>query len=229
MTTSNDDVLAATLIQITAHTEQITDLDHREAAHHQETAGQLGRLGQRADAASSRIDAIADILARHASAMNALDGIDRQVASLARQIADLAASRDSDSPVYQPVSAPRWWHLADTEREAAVDRLRAWVEQIYRPGYDHIAAALPSCWELHPLCLYTLDWLSELWSALYLEPERSSHALAAQAEWQTRLLPAAADQMARAAAGCHHLASSLTYPSPPSGALPGRIAPPRHR
>ena len=89
-------------------------------------------------------------------------------------------------------------------RQAAVDRLRAWAEQIYLPGYGHLAAALPHCWEHHPLCLYTLDWLSELWSVLYLGPKRSTGLLAAQAEWQTRLLPAAAGQLARETARCGH-------------------------
>jgi hypothetical protein len=35
-----------------------------------------------------------------------------------------------------------------------------------------------------PLCLLTLDWLSELWSALDLTQERTASTLAAQAEWQ---------------------------------------------
>jgi hypothetical protein len=101
-------------------------------------------------------------------------------------------------------------------------RLRAWVEQIYRPGYGQIAATLPSCWEQHTLCLYTLDWLSELWSFLYLDPERTAASLAAQAEWQTRLLPAAAEQMAFDATGCPHARSTPRRQPPPAG----RGAPP---
>jgi hypothetical protein len=87
-------------------------------------------------------------------------------------------------------------------REAAVLRLRAWVEQVCQPGYGHLAATLPPCWEHHPLCLYTLDWLSELWSALYLEPTRTGGTLAAQAEWQTRLLQTAISQMSADARNC---------------------------
>ena len=45
------------------------------------------------------------------------------------------------------------------------------------------------------LCLYGLDWLMELWSTLYLAPDRDQAALAIQAEWQARLLPALAAQM----------------------------------
>ena len=104
------------------------------------------------------------------------------------------------------------------------DRLRAWVEQIYLPGYGHLAAALPPCWEHHLLCLYTLDWLSELWSALYLDT-RPRHAarLAAQAEWQTRLLPAAADQMAsthRCQHGCRTPAARSVTPHQLTSDLP---------
>ena len=61
-----------------------------------------------------------------------------------------------------------------TERDEALSRLRAWVEQIYRPGYGHLAATRGPCWDQHPLCLYRLDWLMELWSALYLTPERDT-------------------------------------------------------
>ena len=43
-----------------------------------------------------------------------------------------------------------------------------------------------------------------LWSVLYLNTERTAAALAAQAEWQTRLLPAAAEQMATEASNCPH-------------------------
>ena len=68
-------------------------------------------------------------------------------------------------PGYQPVSAAAVVeaHRPRTGRRDSTG-CRAWVEQIYRPGYGQIAATLPACWEQHTLCLYTLDWLSELWS-----------------------------------------------------------------
>ena len=85
----------------------------------------------------------------------------------------------------------------DPGRGEAIARLRSWVERVYRPGYGHLAAGLGECWEQHPLCLYILDWLSELWSVLYLAPARTQATLAGQAEWHTRLLTAAAEQLAR--------------------------------
>ena len=44
----------------------------------------------------------------------------------------------------------------------------------------------------------------ELWSALNLTPERDTPALASQAEWQTRLLPALAEQMHIETTRCQH-------------------------
>jgi hypothetical protein len=82
--------------------------------------------------------------------------------------------------------------------------LRAWVEQVYRPGYGHLAAALGPCWPSHDLCLYGLDLLSVLWSALYLQPGRSPALLSAQAEFQARLLPALAEQFRAETHRCGH-------------------------
>jgi hypothetical protein len=221
---SEGDGLAAALIQISGHAERIGGLDARETAHHQETTARLREAAAEAASVRTRIDAISATLARHAAIVDALDGLDDQVAALARQLAGLTGTGggDQEGPgYYRPVPPPRWWKLTGAEHDAALDRLRAWVEQIYRPGYGQIAAMLPPCWEHHPLCLYTLDWLSELWSALYLRPDRTAGILASQGEWQTRLLPAGAEQMAYEATGCPHTPSSThrqapsTYANPP--------------
>ena len=215
MTSPDSDAIAAALIQIAAHAERISDLDTREAGHHREIASQLTGLAAQADTASTRIAAI--------------------TGKLARQLADLTGTgEEPDGRGYQPAAARRWWHLTGSDRDAAISLLRAWIDQIYQPGYGHFAAILPPCWEHHPVCLYTLDWLSELWSVLYIQPRRTHGALAAQAEWQTRLLPAAASQMAREASSCQHLPGSVrrppdarASPSPSSpGASPARISRP---
>jgi hypothetical protein len=210
-----DDVLAAALIQIAGHAERIADLDGREASHHAETGQLIASLGGRSDVLSGRFDAVTTILGHHASVINAIDDIDGQVSAIARQLAELASSTESDDG-YQPAAAPRWWHPRDPEKAAAIDRLQAWVEHVYRPGYGHLSAILPPCWEHHLLCLFTLDWLSELWSVIYVGQERTAGTLAAQAEWQTRLLPAAAAQMAREASGCRHMNGQP--PRPPRSA-----------
>jgi hypothetical protein len=82
--------------------------------------------------------------------------------------------------------------------------IHAWIEQVYRPGYGHLAAALGPCWQSHDLCLYGLDILSGLWSVLYLQPRRTPGLLTAQAEYQSRILPALADQLRLETSRCGH-------------------------
>ena len=67
---------------------------------------------------------------------------------------------------------------------------------MYRPGYGQLAATLGACWDQHPLCLYGLDVLSELWSVLYLQARRTPAVVSAQAEFQARIVPALAAQLA---------------------------------
>jgi hypothetical protein len=217
------DALGAALLQLASHGERLSGLDAREAAHYQEIAPRLHQLTAEASSLSATIARINETLRRHSMIVNGLDGLDRQVEELAQHLTQPAGSGADHAPAgYQPVAPPRWWRLDGRERDAMTGRLRAWVEQIYRPGYGQIAATLPSCWEQHTLCLYTLDWLSELWSFLYLDPDRTAISLAAQAEWQTRLLPAAAEQMAFDATGCPHARSTPRRQPPP----PGRATPP---
>ena len=105
---------------------------------------------------------------------------------------------------YQPDPAPAWWTLGPDDRREPVARLRAWVEQVYRPGYGHLAADLGPCWPAHDLCLYALDIASALWSVLYLQPGRDPALLSAQAEYQARILPALAAQLMTETTRCGH-------------------------
>ena len=92
---------------------------------------------------------------------------------------------------------------------------RGWVEQVYQPGYGHLAATLGPCWPAHDLCLYGLDILAELWSVLYLQPRRTPGLLTAQAEYQARILPALAGQLRLETAHCGH-----TRPGTPARSAP---------
>ena len=92
-----------------------------------------------------------------------------------------------------------------------MDRLAAWVEQIYVPGYGP-RGGLPPCWREHTVCLFTLDLAERVVVRPVLDPDRNSAALAAQAEWQTRLLPAAAEQMTLEASSCPHHTRSRPRP-----------------
>jgi hypothetical protein len=204
--------LTAVLLQLAAITQKLAELDQRQASDAHE-------VKERAAALASLVDELKGTTASHAQTLAALDGLDRQVAELAATVAgDVPGDGDGDRPAYQPSAAPRFWKLDGPARDQAISKLRAWVEQVYRPGYGHLAASLGECWEQHPLCLYILDWLSELWSVLYLAPTRTAGTLAGQAEWHTRLLAAAAGQLARETRGCTHATSR--YRTAPTGTRP---------
>src|SRR5439155_1294328 len=85
-----------------------------------------------------------DTTASHAETLAALDDLDRQVAELAAAAADHDRDGgDDDRPGYQPPAAPKFWKTGGPARDQAIGKLRAWVEQVYRPGYGHLAASGP--------------------------------------------------------------------------------------
>jgi len=180
--TSNAPVAAA-LDQLAAHHERLTQLDDRETGHFTTLSERLAELTDLITSIGRNLEGDAAVLAR----FEALD----------RRVADLAAQLAPDLGSYQPDPAPAWWKLAAAERHEPITRLYAWIEQVYRPGYGHLAAALGPCWPSHDLCLYGLDILSSLWSVLYLQRSRNARLLSAQAEYQARLLPALAEQLGR--------------------------------
>jgi hypothetical protein len=210
------DAIVAALLQITEQAERLAVLDEREAGHYRQVAERLAELAGQVAETSSRADDIRAAVSRQAAILGSLDGLDEQVAGLASRLTGIIPDRDGEHdggdhggedearPPYLPARAAPWWKLSGEEREQAIARLRAWVEQVYRPGYGHLAAALGRCWEQHPLCLYGLDWLMELWSVLYLTPTRNAPVLASQAELQTRLLPGFAEQMYLETTRCEH-------------------------
>ena len=110
----------------------------------------------------------------------------------------------TDPGRYRPDPVTTWWKLSADGRREPLARLGAWVEQVYRPGYGHLAATLGPCWEAHDLCLYGLDIAAGLWSVLYLQPDRTPGLLSAQAEYQARILPALAEQFRVETSWCAH-------------------------
>ena len=135
------------------------------------------------------ITGIGDTLREHAAAL----------AKLAEPI-----PADADPYRHRPSPPPAWWKLAAADRQEPIARLHAWVQQVYQPGYGHLAATLGPCWPAHDLCLYALDIASGLWSVLYLQPGRDQMLLSAQAEYQARILPALAAQLAAETTRCGH-------------------------
>ena len=179
--TSNDPITAL-MDQLAAHAEQITRLDTRQAEQHAAASKQLAELtGQAA--------ALGRVVQEHAAALTQLAA---------------ASPAGPDPDGYCPGPAPAWWKLAAADRSEPVARLRAWVEQVYRPGYGHLASGLGPCWPAHDLCLYVLDIAAELWSVLYLQPARTPALVSAQAEYQARILPALAAQLAAETSRCGH-------------------------
>ena len=208
------DAIAAALLQITQHAERLALLDDREAQHYQQIAERLREVAAQLSGMSTRVDGVHGTIAGQADILASLEGLDDQVAAIAAQLAELAPATtrgDEHAKPYTPIPPPQWWKLTGGQREEAIARLRAWVEMIYLPGYGRLAAMLAPCWDQHPLCLYTLDWLAELWSVLYLTPRRTGGSLAAQGEWQTRLLPAAAEQMHMETSDCEHTSISARH------------------
>ena len=182
LTMPGTDPITAIVDQLAAHAEQLTRLDTREADHH---AAASSRLADLADQAAS----IGRVVQEHAAALGHLTA---------------PSQTDRGADGYQPDAAPAWWKLTDGDRQEPLTRLRAWVEQVYRPGYGHLAAGLGPCWPSHDLCLYGLDILSELWSVLYLQPARTPGLVSAQAEYQARILPALAGQLRAETNTCSH-------------------------
>ena len=185
-----DNPITALLAQLAEHAERIDRLDARQAGD--------------AAAAATQIAALAALAGR-------LDG---QVAALTDQLAS-DNPEDHDEHHYMPPPARRWWKLAGEDRENAIAALRAWVEQVYRPGYGHLAAPVAACWDQHPLCLYAVDILAELWSVLYLTGTRTAGILSAQAEYQARIVPALTAQMSTETSRCGHARDRLMAPGQP--------------
>jgi hypothetical protein len=214
---NSGDAVTAVLLQVTQHAERLAVLDEREATHHRELAARLTELTSLLTETSSRVDDVHATAATQSAVLDSLEGLNQQVADLTSRLTEITpahdAGEDQDGKRYRPSPTPPWWKLTADEQELAIARLRAWVEQVYRPGYGHLAATLGPCWEQHPLCLYGLDWLMELWSVLHLTGTRGRAALASQAEWQTRLLPALAEQMYIETTRCQH-ARRIPAPGP---------------
>ena len=102
------------------------------------------------------IAAILDQLAAHREQLTRLARTLDEHAAALTELAEAAPAAGAPGG-YQPEPAPQWHQLPADRRAEPIARLRAWVEQVYRPGYGHLVASLAPCWEAHDLCLYGLD------------------------------------------------------------------------
>ena len=227
------DLSTGELLRLTAIAERLGGLDAREAEHYEQVGRQLREI---ADSLAA-MRGLASTVAEQSGILANLEGIDERLAALVRQYTGAdSGDGDGESRVYRPGPPPPWWHMAsDPALEQQVlaladgaattgdsgpagdlpkdiQRLSNWVATVYLPGYGHLAGGLGACWVHHPLCLYTMDWLCELWSVLYLNSRRTPATLAGQAEFQTRLLPAAAAQMEAETSDCCSHRTSASHP-----------------
>ena len=190
------DGLTAVLLELDGLTGRLSKVAHQQEGDARQIRDRLAALAAALEQTRAAVDG-------HSEALTALDGLGERVTNLAARMDKAKPADTSDGGAgYRPSASPRFWKPDDPAMGEAVGKLRAWVEQVYRPGYGHLAAGLGECWDQHPLCQYVLDWLSELWSVLYLAPRRTQAILAGQAEWHARLLPAAAEQLARETRSC---------------------------
>ena len=193
-----DNGLSAALLQLTQFGERVALLENRVTENLRHVDVTLANM-------SGAITSLQKAVDGQASVVESLGGLGESVRLLAAHVAGLLPPAEDDPPPgYTPRPAIHWWTVKDEERQAAVAHLGAWVEQVYRPHYGHLAAMLGACWADHPLCLVQLDWLSELHSVLYFQPKRSAALLSAQAEFGTRIVPALAEQLARETRSCTH-------------------------
>lgn len=189
----NGDALTAVILRITELAERLAILEDREAS----TTGQ-----------------VAVVVGNQERLLDSLGDLNKQVAAIAAKLQQAHAERGSDTGNRDVHGdPPHWWRLEGDDRKRAVARLRAWIDQVYRPGYGYVAASLAPCWDQHPLCIFGLHWLMELWSELYITGPKQIPDYASQAEWQTRLLPALAEQIRLETSRCQHARTRLTNPS----------------
>jgi hypothetical protein len=183
--------------------ERLERVDNREADHFRELAQRLSDLG-------TTLSGVQGTVTGQSETLRSLTGMNEKVDELEQIVRRLLPKEKQPTKGYQPRPTIRWWQLrgnaeAADDRAAYTARLRYWAEElVFIPGYGYLAAMLPSCWAQHEFCLYTLDWLCESWSVLYITEERTKNTLAAQAEFQTRILPVACDQLRREGEKCEH-------------------------
>ena len=196
MTTDNTPLTVA-LTQLAAHHEQLTQLDTREAGHHTAVTERLAGI-------TDLLTAIRRLVDDHQAALARIESVDWHVPDVAVQLAGTGPAGTRLSR-YRPSPAPAWWKLAPADR-AGADRATAGLggAGTTGPATGAWPPTLAPCWESHDLCLYGLDILSALWSVLYLQPRRTAGLLTAQAEYQSRILPALADQLRLETNRCGH-------------------------
>jgi hypothetical protein len=169
-----------------------------------------GTVGQVLVQLSNLRDALADLDRREEGHWDATSPVLRTVVELHETVEQIRHMIEPLLPPqggrgYKPVPTRQWWRPMDpAERDDAVRELAVWVDEIFIPYYGRLAGRVAKCWPEHAFCCVVLDWLAELWQVLFLHPTRTAGLLQSQAEFSTRILPAAVDQLAAETTSCPH-------------------------
>jgi hypothetical protein len=130
------------------------------------------------------VEQIASILANLAKEVGAhdLDGVERRLDEVGRVSFEIETLRQETREIaaivgelVQPrANAPvPWWPdlPAGPEREAAVQNLGLWVDEVLRARHPEAYNELGTCWFQHPDILDELTALRAAWFAAYRDPE----------------------------------------------------------
>jgi hypothetical protein len=194
---TDHDPTAAIAAQLAEQRERLAAADAREQAHHQALTRRLNELSRLVQEA---VNDEAPILAT-------VKRLDEAVATLAAKLAQVAPD-DGPARVYKPSPTPQVWRLNADAKQQLTRKLSAWVHDVYRPLYGHLAARLPACWPQHDLAIVILDVLSEL-QLYYTLNKRTPGLLASQGEFTVRILPGLAELLAAECGRCQHHAPAV--------------------
>ncbi len=206
---TDHDPTAAIAAQLAEQRERLATADAREQAHHQALTSRLNEV--------SRL--VQDAVNDKAPIMSTVKRLEEAVATLADKLAEIVPD-DGPARVYKPSPTPQVWRLDADARQQLTRKLSAWVHDVYRPLYGHLAARLPGCWPQHDLAIVILDVLSEL-QLYYTLNKRTPSVLVSQGEFTVRILPGLADLLAAECARCQHHAHAVNgRPVPVRGGQP---------
>jgi len=145
------------------------------------------------------VEQIASILANLAKEVGAHDlgGVERRLDEVGRMTLEIEALRQETREiaaivgelVQRRANAPvPWWPdlPAGPEREAAVQNLGLWVDEVLRARHPEAYNELGTCWFQRPDILDELTALRAAWFAAYRDPEAPPMA---PIEWHDRWLP----------------------------------------
>ena len=194
--------LAAALMQLSRHTEKLTELDGREGKHWADVQTALTVLRNKVSGHDGTLTDMQDIL-------HGLDGVDDAIKVLQEQMESVLPPAQLPGRYY-PGPTRQWWALDGPERADAIADLSQWAEEILTPMFGYLGTKLGKCWRSHEFCLVQMDWLMELWSVLHLQPQRYAQDVAAQAEFWTRVAPAVMDLLDVETSKCDHARKTST-------------------